>query len=65
MTDGITVVGFTIISKRINLDNSDKNGSLMKSRFKEQFSLSILHNKGQSPKIIKMSSLPQTFSVIT
>ena len=34
MTDDITVFGFTIISKRINLNNFDKSGSLMKSRFK-------------------------------
>lgn len=61
MTDDIIVVGFTIISKRINLNNSDRSGSLMKSRFKQQCSLNVLYNKGQNPKFIKKSNLDQMF----
>lgn len=41
MADGITGVEFAIISERISLDNSDKNGSLMKSKFEQQYSLNI------------------------
>lgn len=65
--DGIIVTGFITGNKRINLDNSGfkKNGSLMKSKFKQQFFLSILHMKKQSPRFIKKSNLGQTFSVIT
>ena len=61
MTNDIIVVGFTIFSKRINLNNSDRSGSLMKSRFKQQFSLNVLYNKGQNPKFIKQSNLDQMF----